>query len=93
MEQGTASGFNQSEVSQKKVLCGILAIVIGWLGIHKFLLGYTTAGLIMLLVSVLSLGLLAFIMAIIGLIEGIMYLMKSDQEFYDTYMANKKDWF
>ena len=56
MEQGTASGFNQSEVSQKKVLCGILAIVIGCLGIHKFLLGYTTAGLIMLLVSVLFAG-------------------------------------
>ncbi|MEE2907597.1 MAG: TM2 domain-containing protein [Planctomycetota bacterium] len=93
MEQGTASGFNQSEVSQKKILCGILGIVIGWLGLHKFLLGYTSAGLIMLLVSILSLGILAPIMGIIGLIEGILYLMKSDQEFYDTYIANKKDWF
>lgn len=93
MEQSASSGYNQAEASQKKILCGILAIVIGCLGIHKFLLGYTGAGLIMLLVSILSLGLLAWIMAIIGLIEGIMYLMKSDEEFYNTYMANRKDWF
>ncbi len=47
----------------------------------------------MLLVSVLSLGLLAGVMAIIGLIEGIVYLTCSDQRFYDVYIAGEKNWF
>ncbi len=77
----------------KKVLAGILAIVLGALGIHKFVLGYTKEGIIMLLVSVLSFGILAGISGIIGLIEGIIYLTKSDDEFMQMYQINQKTWF
>ena len=84
---------NQSEANQKKILCGILAILFGAFGIHKFILGYTGAGLIMLLVTVLTLGILGIVMNIIGIIEGIMYLTKSDEDFYNTYMVNRKEWF
>jgi len=77
----------------KKVLAGVLAIVLGALGIHKFVLGYTKEGIIMLLVSVLSFGILAGISGIIGLIEGIIYLTKSDEEFVQMYQVEKKGWF
>lgn len=77
----------------KKVLAGILAIVVGALGVHKFVLGYTTEGVIMLLVSVLSCGMLAVIPSVIGIVEGIMYLTKSDEEFVRTYIQSKKGWF
>ena len=80
-------------VSGKKIACGICGILLGAFGIHKFILGYTTEGLIMLLVSVLTCGIGSPVMGIIGLIEGIMYLTKSDDEFYNTYMASKKGWF
>ncbi len=80
-------------VNGKKIACGICGILLGALGIHKFILGYTTEGLIMLLVSVLTCGFGSPVMGIIGLIEGIMYLTKSDDEFYNTYMASKKGWF
>ena len=76
----------------KKILAGILAIILGSLGIHKFVLGYTTEGLIMLLVSVLSCGTLAVFMTIIGIIEGIIYITKSDEEFVRTYIQSKKGW-
>jgi len=79
--------------ADKKIVAGILAIVLGALGIHKFILGYTKEGIIMLLVSVLTLGLLAWVMGIIGLVEGIMYLTKSDEEFVATYINGKKGWF
>lgn len=79
--------------ADKKIAAGICGILIGALGIHKFLLGYKKEGLIMLLVSVLSCGFLAWIMWIIGLIEGIMYLTKSDEEFSRVYVQNKKGWF
>jgi TM2 domain-containing membrane protein YozV len=80
-------------VESKKIVCGILAILLGAFGIHKFILGYKTEGLIMLLVTVLSCFLLSPIMSIIGIIEGIIYLTKSDQEFIETYQVGHKGWF
>lgn len=74
-------------------MAGIFGILLGALGIRKFILGYTSQGIIMLLVSVLSLGILSAIPSIIGLIEGILYLTKSDEEFYQTYIAEKRPWF
>ncbi|WP_247217740.1 TM2 domain-containing protein [Synechococcus sp. C9] len=79
--------------ASKKIAAGICGILLGGLGVHKFVLGYTTEGLVMLLVSLLTCGLAAPIMSIIGLIEGIMYLTKSDEEFVNTYVLNKKGWF
>jgi TM2 domain-containing membrane protein YozV len=79
--------------AEKKTVAGILAILLGALGIHKFYLGYKQEGLIMLLVSVLTCGFGAGIMGIIGLVEGIMYLTKPDEEFVATYITNKKGWF
>jgi TM2 domain-containing membrane protein YozV len=87
------NAYNQEDVSSMKILAGVLGIVLGPLGIHKFVLGYTGAGLVMLLVSVLSIGFLAPIMGIIGLIEGIVYLTCPNQRFYDTYMVGEKTWF
>ena len=84
---------SSGDANGKKIACGICGIILGALGIHKFILGYTTEGLVMLLVSVLTCGIGSPVMGIIGLIEGIMYLTKSDDEFYKTYMAAKKGWF
>lgn len=77
----------------KRVIAGILGILLGALGIHKFILGYQNEGLVMLLVSVLTCGIGAAAMGLIGLIEGIIYLTKSDEEFYEIYQANKRGWF
>lgn len=79
--------------SSKKIAAGICGILLGALGIHKFILGYTQEGLIMLLVSLLTCGLGAGVMGIIGLIEGILYLTKTDAEFINTYLINKRGWF
>jgi TM2 domain-containing membrane protein YozV len=79
------------EASSKKLVTGLLGIFLGAFGVHKFVLGYTTAGVIMLVVSLTCVG--YGVMHIIGIIEGILYLTKSDEEFYQTYMANKREWF
>ena len=73
----------------KKILAGILAIVIGSLGVHKFILGYTQEGIIQIVISIVTCG----IGGIIPLIEGIIYLTKSDEEFYQTYQVGKRAWF
>lgn len=79
--------------ADKKIAAGVVAILIGSLGIHKFMLGYTTEGVIMLCVTVLSCGILGIIMHVIAIVEGIIYLTKSDEEFVSTYIQSKKGWF
>jgi len=82
-----------TQPENKKLVAGILAIVIGSLGIHKFILGYQKEGTIMLLVTILTCGIGGIVMSIIGLIEGIIYLTKTDDEFYQMYQVNQKTWF
>ena len=79
--------------SEKKIAAGVLGILLGCFGVHKFYLGYTKQGLIMLLVTVLSFFIFAFVMGIIGLIEGIIYLTKTDEDFVATYVNGRKGWF
>ncbi|GAA6621649.1 TM2 domain-containing protein [Scytonema sp. NUACC26] len=81
-----------SSDASKKTAAGICGILIGALGVHKFILGYNTEGIIMLLVSLLTCGIGAPFMGILGLVEGIMYLTKTDEEFINTYIVNKKKW-
>jgi len=77
----------------KKTVSGIAAILLGFFGMHKFILGYTKQGLVMLLVTLLTFGMAAPIVSLIGFIEGIIYLTKSDDEFYRIYQAGKRPWF
>jgi TM2 domain-containing membrane protein YozV len=78
-----------SEVHNKKIVAGILAIVLGSLAIHKFYLGLPSA-VIHLLVGIFTCG---FAGSVIGIIEGIIYLTKSDEDFERTYLVEKKGWF
>ena len=84
------------ESQKSKMAAGLLGIFLGALGIHKFYLGYTKEAIIMLCVGLLG-GLLCgigtAITAVVGLIEGIMYLTKTDEEFNQIYVQGHKGWF
>ena len=98
-QQGYQQGYPApaGPAPKEKMVAGLLAIFLGGLGIHKFYLGKRKPAIIMLVVSFVglfvTLGIASAVMALIGLIEGIMYLTKSDQEFYQTYVAGDKNWF
>lgn len=82
--------------SSKRIPAGVCGILLGALGVHKFILGYTSEGAIMLVVSLIGfflLGLGPLVMGIIGLIEGIIYLTKTPEEFRALYIDAEKDWF
>lgn len=89
--ENTKENFNNQvpHKSEKKLVAGILAILLGAFGVHKFYLGYTKAGIIQLILTFVTFGLAS----IIGLIEGIIYLTKSDEEFDALYINNQKQWF
>lgn len=71
----------------KKIVAGIFALLLGSIGVHKFYLGYVTEGIIQIILSLTCIG------GVIPLIEGILYLIKTDEEFYQTYQVNKRGWF
>ncbi|BCM91783.1 hypothetical protein IAD21_03659 [Abditibacteriota bacterium] len=79
--------------AEKKLPAALCGILLGCFGVHKFILGYNTEGIIMLAGSLATCGFGAPIMGLIGLVEGIMYLTKSDQQFVQEYITNKKGWF
>src|SRR3954447_18605864 len=89
--------------ADKKLAAGLCGILLGAFGVHKFILGYQTEGFILLgvtlaawVVTFITCGIgvpLVFIPSVIGIVEGIMYLTKSDEEFVNTYIINKKPWF
>lgn len=58
--------------SKSKVAAGLLAIFLGWLGIHRFYMGFTKLGVVMLLLSLLSLGALLPLVFLWGLVDGIL---------------------
>lgn len=82
---------------KSRVTAGLLGIFLGGLGIHKFYLGYNKAGIAMILASflggLLTWGVAAVAMGAVGLIEGIVYLTKSDADFERIYVAGRKEWF
>jgi TM2 domain-containing membrane protein YozV len=78
-----------SSQDSKRVLAGVLGILIGGLGIHRFILDDAKGGLLRILITFVTCG----AGSLIGLAEGIIYLTKSDEEFIQTYQVEKKAWF
>ena len=85
---------------KSKIAAGLLAIFLGGLGIHKFYLGYTAQGLVFLLVNTIGLVITIFllcipniVLGIMALVEGIIYLTKTDEEFEQTYVIGQRKWF
>ncbi|MDP4707706.1 MAG: TM2 domain-containing protein [Cyanobium sp. MAG_237] len=91
------SSLSETEISNKKLAAGLTGIFLGAFGVHKFILGYTKPAVIMLVVSlaggVVTCGLASFVMGVIGLIEGIIYLTKTDAQFQVQYLDGQQDWF
>ncbi|MGB1262141.1 MAG: TM2 domain-containing protein [Cognaticolwellia sp.] len=82
--------------ASKKIAAALFAFFLGAFGAHKFYLGYTKQGVIMLLVFLFGfilLGLPSMIIGIIAFVEFILYLVKSDEEFEQTYVVGNKPWF
>ena len=90
--------FSKRAVKQKDhVAAGLLAILLGTFGVHKFYLGYNKAGFIMLAATVLgsfvTFGLAAAVIQVISLVEGVIYLAKTQTDFDREYVYNQREWF
>ncbi|MDR0959117.1 MAG: TM2 domain-containing protein [Propionibacteriaceae bacterium] len=74
---------------KSKVAAGLLGIFLGGLGVHNFYLGNTGKGVAQLLITLLSLGFLAWVSVIWGLIEGILILVAQPGSPWGTDAAGR----
>ena len=96
-----STGGSATPGSKSKIAAGLLAIFLGGFGIHKFYLGYRKPAVIMLVGGLIGVcgsflllpALLVLATTVIGFIEGIIYLTKSDAEFEQIYVQGTRDWF
>lgn len=65
-------------------MAGLLAILLGGLGIQYFYLGKVMAGVLSILFSIVTCG----IWQIVTLIQGIMMLCMTNQQFREKYVTN-----
>ena len=94
---GSTLNLTAANGGRNKVAAGLLALFLGWLGIHKFYLGYNKEGLILLLAStvggVVTCGLSTWVVSLLAVVEGIIYLTRSDEEFARLYVLGRQTWF
>jgi len=81
--------------SDKRIIAAVLAFFLGGLGVHKFYLGMNKVGIIYLLISILGsfifVGpIIIFVFCIIDIVK---YLKCTPEEFEQTYVIGKKEWF
>lgn len=74
-QQVYMTGINPSWPVKSKVAAGVLAILLGGIGVHKFYLGKVGMGILYLCFCWTG------IPAVLGLVEGIMYLCSNDENF------------
>ena len=86
-----ATGAQGPGKPKSKVAAGLLAIFLGGLGIHKFYLGYNGAGIVHVVLVITFF--FFWVSLLISLIEGIIYLTKSDEDFAESYVYGRKTWF
>lgn len=70
---------------KNKIVAGVLGILLGGWGVHKFYLGKIGMGILYILFCWTG------IPSIIGLIEGIIYLVSDDKTFYTKYCGMKEE--
>lgn len=68
---------------KSKVVAGVLGILLGHLGIHQFYLGKIGRGILCILFCWTG------IPGIVGIIEGIMYLVMDEKKFEEKYCKKK----
>ena len=75
------SVFNNGPSGKSRGIAGLLAILMGWCGLHYFYIGKTNAGILFLLIAVLSCGIFATITTIVSIIQGVLFFTSTQEEF------------
>ena len=73
--------FSNGPSGKSRGIAGLLALLLGCFGLHYFYMGKTGAGVTFLLISILSCFILATVVQVVAIIQGILFLTMSSEEF------------
>ena len=80
------SVFNNGPSGKSRGIAGLLAILMGWCGLHYFYIGKTNAGILFLIVAILSCGILATVTTIVSIIQGVLFFTSTQEEFEQKWV-------
>lgn len=80
------SVFNNGPSGKSRGIAGLLALLMGALGLHYFYIGKTNAGIVFLLISLLSCGFLGVITWVISVIQAVLFFTCTQQEFEQKWV-------
>ena len=78
--------FAEGPSGKSRGIAALLAIFLGAFGIHYFYLGKTTPGVVFLVATLISCFILSAVTGIVALIQGILMLCMSQQDFENKYV-------
>lgn len=78
--------FDCGPSGRSRGVAALLAIFLGAFGIHYFYLGKKTAGIVFLLIAIFSCGVLAAITSVLALVQGIIMLTLTQEQFEQKYV-------
>ena len=73
--------FSNGPSGRSRGVAGLLALFLGGVGLHYFYMGKTNAGVIFLVATLLTCGLLGVITQIISIIQGVLFFTSTQEEF------------
>ena len=80
------SVFNNGPSGKSRGIAGLLALLMGALGLHYFYIGKTNAGIVFLLISLLSCGVFATVTWVISIIQAVLFFTNTQQEFEQRWV-------
>ena len=78
--------FSSGPSGRSRGIAGLLAILVGAIGVHYFYIGKTGAGVVFLLATLLTCGFLGVVTEIVSLIQGILFFTSTQEEFESRWV-------
>ncbi|MBR5725967.1 MAG: NINE protein [Muribaculaceae bacterium] len=78
--------FSNGPSGKSRGVAGLLALFLGGLGLHYFYMNKTNAGVVFLLVTLLSCGVLGIVTQIISIIQAVLFFTSTQQEFEQKWV-------
>ena len=80
------SVFNNGPSGKSRGIAGLLALLLGAVGLHYFYLNKPTAGIVFLVATLLSCGILGIVTQVVSIIQGVLFFTSTQQEFEQKWV-------
>lgn len=83
--------FSNGPSGKSRGVAGLLALFLGALGLHYFYMNKTNAGVLFLLATILSCGVLGFITQVVSIIQGVLFFTSTQEEFERKWVYSQSN--